>query len=56
MNKFVFVALMTSFGMMAVARLAPGETRKPSSPAHAVGKPVVSWTCTHNTYRSVLCP
>ena len=56
MNKFVFVALMTWSGLTAAAGLAPGQAPAPQGPAHASPVPAVTWTCAHNTYRSVSCP
>ncbi len=56
MNKFVFVALMTWSGLTAAAGFAPGSAAGREGPAYASQSPVVSWTCTHNAYRSVLCP
>jgi hypothetical protein len=55
MNKFVFVTLMTWSGLTA-AGLAPGPAPAPGGPAQAGRAPAVTWTCAHNTYRSVSCP
>ncbi len=59
MNKFVFVAMMTWSGLTAAAGLASGPAphravHAPESAAHAAW--TATWTCRHNTYRSVLCP
>jgi hypothetical protein len=60
MNKFVFVALLTSLGLtlpgLAPAGSAPlgfaGQVRR----AVRQLQTTTSWTCAHNTYRSVACP
>jgi hypothetical protein len=61
-NKFVFVAAMTTFGLLAVPSLAParsaaqGAERAPDRAVRVAQQTTTpSWTCRHNTYRSVEC-
>jgi hypothetical protein len=62
MNKFVFIATITSLGL-TVAGLAPARPAPASvvvtgqeSALRVVQAQGPSWTCAHNRYRSVECP
>jgi len=60
MNKVILVALMTSL-LLTIAGLAPAiaashaAAREPVRVQRTVLTPGPTWTCAHNTYRSVVC-
>jgi hypothetical protein len=60
-NKILFVAMMVWIGLTAAAGHAAGQpgVKGAATPTeHAVGAggtPADTWTCEHNTYRSVTC-
>ena len=62
MNKIVFVTLMVWTGLTAAAGFAAGQpaiqgAAPPGEHAARVARtPMATWTCAHNTYRSVACP
>ena len=63
MNKATFAAMMISW-TLTMAGLAPafaapeapvGPVREPERVVRIVRTPSPTWTCVHNTYRSVDC-
>ena len=60
MSKFIVIAFASAW-IVTVASAASGEHPGPSSPRVAknmmrvIKVPEPTWTCAHNTYRTVAC-